>query len=72
LYERERDAAIYRHNHSDFGAWRTRYRTGILCAGWLGIGEQGNMIADPLLFFVVNAIVVATAYLIVTNGDAND
>lgn len=30
------------------------------------------MIADPLLFFVVNAIVVATAYLIVTNGDAND
>lgn len=30
------------------------------------------MIADPLLFFVVNAIVVATIYLIVTNGDAND
>ena len=30
------------------------------------------MIADPLLFFVVNAIVVATVYLIVTNGDAND
>lgn len=25
------------------------------------------MIADPLLFFVVNAIVVATVYLIVTN-----
>lgn len=30
------------------------------------------MIADPLLFFVVNAIVFATVYLIVTNGDAND
>jgi hypothetical protein len=30
------------------------------------------MIADPLLFVVVNAIVVATVYLIVTNGDAND
>jgi len=30
------------------------------------------MTGDPLLFFVVNAIVVATVYLIVTNGDAND
>ena len=30
------------------------------------------MTGDPLLFFVVIAIVVATVYLIVTNGDAND
>lgn len=30
------------------------------------------MIADPLLFFVVNAIVIATLCLIATNGDAND
>jgi len=30
------------------------------------------MIADPLLFFVVIWMVVATVYLIVTNGDAND
>jgi hypothetical protein len=30
------------------------------------------MIADPFLFIVVNAIVVAAIYLIVTNGDAND
>jgi len=71
LYEREKNAAIHRHNHSDFGAWRTRYRAGILCAGWLGIGEQGNM-SDFLLFFVVIAMVFATVYLIVTNGDAND
>jgi len=71
LYERERDAAIYRHNHGDIRAWRTRYRTGILCAGWLGIGGQGNM-TDFLLFFVVIWMVVATVYLIVTNGDAND
>jgi hypothetical protein len=27
---------------------------------------------DPLLFFVVVWMVVATVYLIVTNGDAND
>jgi hypothetical protein len=27
---------------------------------------------DPLLFFVVIWMVVATVYLIVTNGDAND
>ena len=30
------------------------------------------MIADPLLFFVVIAMMAATIYLIVTNGDAND
>jgi len=27
---------------------------------------------DPLLFFVIVWMVVATVYLIVTNGDAND
>jgi hypothetical protein len=30
------------------------------------------MTGDPLLFFVIIAMVVATLYLIVTNGDAND
>jgi hypothetical protein len=28
--------------------------------------------ADPLLFFVVIALVIATLCLIATNGDAND
>jgi hypothetical protein len=30
------------------------------------------MTGDPMLFFVVIAMMVATVYLIVTNGDAND
>jgi hypothetical protein len=30
------------------------------------------MNADPLLFFVIIALMVTTVYLIVTNGDAND